>query len=128
MTPPLVLAPPSPALCVPVPFAEPTPGPLASATAAGGAPTGWTCVKIPAGSTSVTPAVTDSIFGSEGGIIQFVVGPCQPAGITFCPGDAFSIPAGATKVIVSVTDPATNFQTCGIAGAGTSGTVSATFS
>jgi hypothetical protein len=115
-------------LTVPVVFAEPYTGFVASTNCAGGVHTGSTCVKIPAGSTTVTPAVTDTAFGAQAGTIAFVLGPGTPAGTVFCPGDSFAIPAGATRVIVSVTDPATNFQSCGIAGASVSGELSATFS
>ncbi|MEA3199393.1 MAG: hypothetical protein QOE90_821 [Thermoplasmata archaeon] len=96
---------------------------------AGGLHTSSTCIRIPAGATSITPFVTDAALGAEAGAIQFVtnVGGTPPS-VVFCPGDSFAIPAGATKVIVSVATPDAQFNTCGLVAAGVSGDVGATFS
>lgn len=118
------------ALCLaPIAHAESYIGPAQTTNCAGGIHTGSTCVKVPAGATQVTPYVNDAVFGAEAGQIAFVqnTGGTPPTQV-FCPGTTFDIPAGTTKVIVTVATPDAAFNTCGLVGAGTTGDLGATFS
>lgn len=115
-------------LAVPLSIAEPYKGPVSSTNCAGGVHTGSTCLRIPAGATSVSPFVTDMVFGSEPGTVQFVTANGNIA-VNFCPGDVLPIPSGATRVTVGVlvSTPADTTLCPGLA-FGTTGDVGATFS
>jgi hypothetical protein len=104
-------------------------GPLATENCAGGLSTGSACFKVPAGATTVAPAITDNVFGQEAGSFAFHLksGGTLESGF-FCPGDSLAIPDGAGTLTVDVTDPASASQTCGTLGAGTTGTISVAWS